>query len=75
MRASNFYGVLQFRLRQRIFLFVFVDGSPHSCLWLRVPLLVVCGVVGVFVGVVVSFLGRSVDALVLGADEGRGRPR
>ncbi len=32
-----------------------------------------CG--GVFVGVVVSVLGRSVDALVPGADEGRGRPR
>ena len=31
--------------------------------------------VGVFVGVVVSVLGRSVDALVPGADEGRGRPR
>ena len=30
---------------------------------------------GVFVGVVVSVLGRSVDALVPGADEGRGRPR
>ena len=27
------------------------------------------------VGVVVSVLGRSVDALVPGADEGRGRPR
>ena len=38
----------------------------HSCLR-------VC--VGVFVGVVVSVLGRSVDALVPGADEGRGRPR
>ena len=33
------------------------------------------GVWGVFVGVVVSVLGRSVDALVPGADEGRGRPR
>ena len=30
---------------------------------------------GGFVGVVVSVLGRSVDALVPGADEGRGRPR
>ena len=30
---------------------------------------------GVFVGVVVSVLGRSVDALAPGADEGRGRPR
>jgi hypothetical protein len=35
----------------------------------------VVGVGGVFVGVVVSVLGRSVDALVPGADEGRGRPR
>ena len=34
-----------------------------------------CFVWGVFVGVVVSVLGRSVDALVPGADEGRGRPR
>ena len=33
------------------------------------------GVWGLFVGVVVSVLGRSVDALVPGADEGRGRPR
>ena len=31
-----------------------------------------CFVWGVFVGVVVSVLGRSVDALVPGADEGRG---
>ena len=30
---------------------------------------------GVFVGVVVSVLGRSVDVLAPGADEGRGRPR
>ena len=30
---------------------------------------------GVFVGVVVSVLGRSVDALAPEADEGRGRPR
>jgi len=29
----------------------------------------------VFVGVVVSVLGRSVDVLAPGADEGRGRPR
>ena len=36
---------------------------------------VACGGGGVFVGVVVSVLGRSVDALVPGADEGRGRPR
>ena len=46
----------------------------HSCL--RVDgLFWGCLCVGVFVGVVVSVLGRSVDALVPGADEGRGRPR
>ena len=48
---------------------------PHSRLaWLS-SALVGDGVWGVFVGVVVSVLGRSVDALVPGADEGRGRPR
>ena len=48
------------------------------CVYIRVSHVVVllCGCVwGVFVGVVVSVLGRSVDALVPGADEGRGRPR
>ena len=46
----------------------------HSCLvWMASFWGCLC--VGVFVGVVVSVLGRSVDALVPGADEGRGRPR
>ncbi len=45
----------------------------HSCL-VCIACCVRC-VWGVFVGVVVSVLGRSVDALVPGADEGRGRPR
>lgn len=50
----------------RVFVSTFVsrvDRAVVRCVW------------GVFVGVVVSVLGRSVDALVPGADEGRGRPR
>ena len=51
----------------RVFVSTFVSRAGVSFLGVFVW--------GVFVGVVVSVLGRSVDALVPGADEGRGRPR
>ena len=55
------------------FCFVMSTFVSHVCRGF--PLWGVWWVWGVFVGVVVSVLGRSVDALAPGADEGRGRPR
>ena len=62
---------MQFHLRERFLASTFVSqpAGVLNCVqggW--------CGG-GVFVGVVVSVLGRSVDVLAPGADEGRGRPR
>ena len=46
-----------------------------DCFWCASFVGVRGGGAPVVLGVVVSVLGRSVDALVPGADEGRGRPR
>lgn len=64
MRASLFLQCITnhfwFVCFVRVFVFLHFRGGLFPC---------------GFVGVVVSVLGRSVDALVPGADEGRGRPR
>ena len=75
MRASLFCNAYRINVFGLCVLFEFFVLCVLSTL-LQDVVFVVNAVVPVgCVGVVVSVLGRSVDALVPGADEGRGRPR
>lgn len=71
MHDESFFGLCV--LFEFLLFFLHSWGVLFACVSLVVG--VHGGGAPVGVGVVVSVLGRSVDALVPGADEGRGRPR